>query len=210
VDEAAIYAALQVRARCIAGSLSHHSLLKPNIGFDLVSSNCSDVQTILDVANHPVVVHCNKVCLSKELYSAAVCCGMRCHLRSKQRSRHAPQGKHRTGCLIGCLRGVSGWTFSAIFEEYRCHAGAPPPIPCRPFVTIYRCTSGSKFRRSDQQFIELFVRKYPKILVRGVYLPLHPSAACIPCPSDAPTATPPSDCQLKSALEGCERQLATN
>ena len=37
------------------------------------------------------------------------------------------QGKHRTGCLIGCYRGICGWAYSAIFEEYRCHAGNYPP-----------------------------------------------------------------------------------
>ena len=49
-----------------------------------------------------------------------------------------------------------------------------PPTFSRHFFR----PSGNKFRRSDQQFIELFVRKYPKILVRGVYLPQVPSAAC--------------------------------
>ena len=48
---------------------------------------------------------------------------------------HCNQGKHRTGCLVGCLRKVQRWSLVAIFEEYRLH-------------------SGRKARIVDQQFIE--------------------------------------------------------
>ena len=37
------------------------------------------VTAVLDVRNHPLLIHCNK-------------------------------GKHRTGCLIGCLRKVQHWS----------------------------------------------------------------------------------------------------
>lgn len=47
------------------------------------------------------------------------------------------QGKHRTGCLVGCLRKVQRWSLTSIFEEYRRFAG-------------------NKVRVLDQQFIELF------------------------------------------------------
>eukprot|EP00164_Ancoracysta_twista_P003885 GFYU01005210.1.p1 GENE.GFYU01005210.1~~GFYU01005210.1.p1 ORF type:complete len:197 (-),score=44.61 GFYU01005210.1:235-774(-) len=60
---------------------------------------------LLDVRNHPVLIHCNK-------------------------------GKHRTGCVVGCLRKVQKWSFTFIFDEYRRFAG-------------------SKVRILDQQFIEL-------------------------------------------------------
>ena len=58
----------------------------------------------------------------------------------------------------------------------------PPPLPfffkCFCFLHFPDPGSslGNKFRRSDQQFIELFVRKYPKILVNGVRLPQVPCA----------------------------------
>jgi len=71
------------------------------------------LQRLLDVRNHPVLIHCN-------------------------------QGKHRTGSLVGCLRALNRWSMTAIFDEYRRFAG-------------------SKSRRADQQFIELFHRKYPRI-----------------------------------------------
>jgi hypothetical protein len=111
-------------------------------------------------------------------------------------STHVTQGKHRTGCLIGCYRGVCGWAYSAIFEEYRRHAGAAPMFTSLPPAHLPHSStpcSGTKFRRSDQLFIELFVRKYPRILVRGEFLPQFPSAACTAAvyPSKTPPSSPP-------------------
>mmetsp|Transcript_32286 Transcript_32286/g.52162 ORF Transcript_32286/g.52162 Transcript_32286/m.52162 type:complete len:170 (-) Transcript_32286:465-974(-) len=50
---------------------------------------------------------------------------------------HCNKGKHRTGCVVGCLRKVQNWSLTSIFDEYRRFAG-------------------SKVRILDQQFIELF------------------------------------------------------
>ncbi|OAY74158.1 putative tyrosine-protein phosphatase [Ananas comosus] len=50
---------------------------------------------------------------------------------------HCKRGKHRTGCLVGCLRKLQRWCLSSIFDEYRRFAAA-------------------KARISDQRFIELF------------------------------------------------------
>ncbi|KAJ1506659.1 Tyrosine-protein phosphatase dsp1 [Coelomomyces lativittatus] len=50
---------------------------------------------------------------------------------------HCNKGKHRTGCLVGCLRKVQHWSYTSIFDEYRSFA-----YP--------------KARSMDQQFIELF------------------------------------------------------
>lgn len=50
---------------------------------------------------------------------------------------HCNRGKHRTGCLVGALRRVQGWSLTIIFDEYRKFA-AP------------------KERPMDQQFIELY------------------------------------------------------
>uniref|UniRef100_A0A6U5BGK4 diphosphoinositol-polyphosphate diphosphatase n=1 Tax=Hemiselmis andersenii TaxID=464988 RepID=A0A6U5BGK4_HEMAN len=79
------------------------------------------LQRLLDVRNHPVLIHCN-------------------------------QGKHRTGSLVGCLRAMNHWSMTAIFDEYRRFAG-------------------SKARRADQQFIELFHRKCPKVKTDPKYHP---------------------------------------
>eukprot|EP00301_Raphidiophrys_heterophryoidea_P007265 c12833_g2_i6.p1 GENE.c12833_g2_i6~~c12833_g2_i6.p1 ORF type:complete len:196 (+),score=32.05 c12833_g2_i6:209-796(+) len=51
---------------------------------------------------------------------------------------HCNKGKHRTGCVVGCLRRVQRWSLTAIFDEYRRFAG-------------------TKGRALDLQFIELFV-----------------------------------------------------
>eukprot|EP00013_Stygamoeba_regulata_P006294 CAMPEP_0177630384 /NCGR_PEP_ID=MMETSP0447-20121125/1182_1 /TAXON_ID=0 /ORGANISM="Stygamoeba regulata, Strain BSH-02190019" /LENGTH=183 /DNA_ID=CAMNT_0019131787 /DNA_START=52 /DNA_END=603 /DNA_ORIENTATION=+ len=50
---------------------------------------------------------------------------------------HCNKGKHRTGCLVGCLRKVQRWSLTYIFDEYTRYAG-------------------TKGRILDQQFIELF------------------------------------------------------
>ncbi|KAJ3339766.1 hypothetical protein HDU83_007499, partial [Entophlyctis luteolus] len=50
---------------------------------------------------------------------------------------HCNKGKHRTGCLIGCIRKIQHWSYTSIFEEYRRF-------------------SYPKSRTMDQQFIELF------------------------------------------------------
>ncbi|WFD18943.1 protein-tyrosine-phosphatase [Malassezia caprae] len=50
---------------------------------------------------------------------------------------HCNKGKHRTGCLIGCLRKLQQWSLTTIFDEYRRF-------------------SFPKSRSMDQEFIELF------------------------------------------------------
>ncbi|KAK6918808.1 Atypical dual-specificity phosphatase Siw14-like [Dillenia turbinata] len=50
---------------------------------------------------------------------------------------HCNRGKHRTGCLVGCLRKLQKWCLSSIFDEYQRFAAA-------------------KARVSDQRFMELF------------------------------------------------------
>ncbi|KAM1005227.1 hypothetical protein ACFX2C_005336 [Malus domestica] len=50
---------------------------------------------------------------------------------------HCKRGKHRTGCLVGCLRRLQGWCLTSIFDEYRRFAAA-------------------KARVSDQRSIEVF------------------------------------------------------
>ncbi|KAL6975667.1 Tyrosine-protein phosphatase dsp1 [Sarracenia purpurea var. burkii] len=64
------------------------------------------LQVILDVNNHPLLIHCKR-------------------------------GKHRTGCLVGCLRKLQRWCLSSVFDEYQ------------------RFAAG-KARVSDQRFMELF------------------------------------------------------
>lgn len=67
---------------------------------------CEALKVVLDVKNHPLLVHCKR-------------------------------GKHRTGCLVGCLRKLQRWCLSSIFDEYQRFAAA-------------------KARVTDQRFMELF------------------------------------------------------
>ncbi|VVA96255.1 unnamed protein product [Arabis nemorensis] len=50
---------------------------------------------------------------------------------------HCKRGKHRTGCLVGCLRKVQSWCLSSVLEEYQKNAGL-------------------KWRQRDLKFIETF------------------------------------------------------
>ncbi|QPG75460.1 tyrosine-protein phosphatase siw14 [Brettanomyces nanus] len=50
---------------------------------------------------------------------------------------HCNRGKHRTGCIVGCVRKLQKWSLSMIFDEYRKFA-----YP--------------KERPLDQQFIEMY------------------------------------------------------
>ncbi|KAI8909100.1 tyrosine phosphatase family-domain-containing protein [Gorgonomyces haynaldii] len=66
---------------------------------------------------------------------------------------HCNKGKHRTGCLVGCLRKIQHWTLTSIFDEYRRF-------------------SYPKARSMDQQFIELFDET--KVICDPNYLPSWP------------------------------------
>ncbi|KAL9271730.1 Tyrosine-protein phosphatase DSP3-like protein [Drosera capensis] len=50
---------------------------------------------------------------------------------------HCKRGKHRTGCLVGCLRKLQSWCLASVFEEYQRFAG-------------------SKFRITDMRFMESY------------------------------------------------------
>ncbi|KAJ1782984.1 tyrosine-protein phosphatase siw14, partial [Coemansia sp. RSA 2399] len=71
---------------------------------------------------------------------------------------HCNKGKHRTGCLVGCLRKLQEWTNTSIFDEYR-RFSAP------------------KSRSMDQQFIELFDVRPVLNRADARYLPVWPTMA---------------------------------
>ncbi|KAK9692208.1 hypothetical protein RND81_09G248600 [Saponaria officinalis] len=50
---------------------------------------------------------------------------------------HCKRGKHRTGCLVGCLRKLQNWCLSSVLEEYQRFAG-------------------TKARTSDMNFMERY------------------------------------------------------
>ncbi|KAL7747171.1 tyrosine-protein phosphatase siw14 [Sorochytrium milnesiophthora] len=68
---------------------------------------------------------------------------------------HCNKGKHRTGCLVGCLRKLQHWSHTSIFDEYRRF-------------------SHPKSRSMDQQFIELFDASKVWGVVDQEHLPAWP------------------------------------
>lgn len=68
---------------------------------------------------------------------------------------HCNRGKHRTGCLVGCIRRLQNWSLTMIFDEYRRFA-----FP--------------KARALDQQFIEMYnEEKIKKIALEKRWLPIQ-------------------------------------
>lgn len=68
---------------------------------------------------------------------------------------HCNRGKHRTGCLIGCIRKLQNWSLTMIFDEYRRFA-----FP--------------KARALDQQFIEMYNdNEIIRIAQKNEWLPIQ-------------------------------------
>ncbi|POY70766.1 putative Protein-tyrosine-phosphatase [Rhodotorula taiwanensis] len=87
---------------------------------------------------------------------------------------HCNKGKHRTGCVIGCLRRCQSWSLTSIFDEYRRY-------------------STPKSRAMDLQFIEAFAG-LPDVwrLCNRDQLPRWPTLEPPPLPTPAdPPSQPP-------------------
>ncbi|KAJ4721520.1 Tyrosine phosphatase family protein [Melia azedarach] len=50
---------------------------------------------------------------------------------------HCKRGKHRTGCLVGCLRKLQNWCLSSVFEEYQRFAGVKSRITDMRFIETF-------------------------------------------------------------------------
>ena len=67
---------------------------------------------------------------------------------------HCNRGKHRTGCLVGILRRLQGWSLTIIFDEYRKFA-APKERPMdQQFIELYDETNLVKYAE-DNNFVPL-------------------------------------------------------
>ncbi|GAA5978900.1 hypothetical protein JCM10908_002727 [Rhodotorula pacifica] len=87
---------------------------------------------------------------------------------------HCNKGKHRTGCVVGCLRRIQSWSLTSIFDEYRRY-------------------STPKSRAMDLQFIEAFAG-LPDVwrLCNRDQLPRWPTLEPPPLPEPSdPPARPP-------------------
>ena len=92
---------------------------------------------LLDVRNHPILIHCNKGKVKLFVFVCFFFFVFEKQLFLLTFLTFWKKKKHRTGCMVGCLRKVQKWSITSIFDEYRRFAG-------------------TKVRTLDQQFIELF------------------------------------------------------
>ncbi|KAJ3080338.1 hypothetical protein HK102_003127 [Quaeritorhiza haematococci] len=97
---------------------------------------CAALSVILDKRNHPCSRYFEYFVASALTYIPPLSFLTALCLRPAVLI-HCNKGKHRTGCLVGCLRKLQHWSHTSIFDEYRRF-------------------SHPKSRSMDQQFIELF------------------------------------------------------
>jgi tyrosine-protein phosphatase SIW14 len=50
---------------------------------------------------------------------------------------HCNKGKHRTGCVVGCLRRLRGWSISCIVDEYMLMASPKPRLEDQRFIEAF-------------------------------------------------------------------------
>ena len=76
---------------------------------------------------------------------------------------HCNQGKHRTGCLVGCLRKAQRWSLVAILDEYRLSAGRKARIVDQQFIE--RIDVGSEAAARDEELETLSAARGPSLKV---------------------------------------------
>ncbi|XP_042419296.1 tyrosine-protein phosphatase DSP1-like [Zingiber officinale] len=54
---------------------------------------------------------------------------------------HCKRGKHRTGCLVGCLRKLQHWCLTSIFDEYQRFAAAKTRVTDLRFIERFDTAS---------------------------------------------------------------------
>ncbi|KAJ6973338.1 hypothetical protein D5086_026862 [Populus alba] len=79
---------------------------------------------------------------------------------------HCKRGKHRTGCLVGCLRKLQKWCLSSIFDEYQRFAAAKARVSDQRFMELFDVStlkhipmSFSCSKRKGGEFLDPFLRQ---------------------------------------------------
>ncbi|CAL5043941.1 unnamed protein product [Urochloa decumbens] len=62
---------------------------------------------------------------------------------------HCKRGKHRTGCVVGCLRKLQKWCLSSVFDEYHRFAAAKARITDQRFMELFDVSSLSHLTPSN-------------------------------------------------------------
>lgn len=65
---------------------------------------------------------------------------------------HCNKGKHRTGCLIGCIRRLQSWSLTSIFDECVCRDCAEAGIAASPSQSLAQWTSNSSTSLTFSQY----------------------------------------------------------
>ncbi|CAN6471908.1 unnamed protein product [Victoria cruziana] len=83
---------------------------------------------------------------------------------------HCKRGKHRTGCVVGCLRKLQRWCLSSIFDEYQRFAAAKARVSDQRFMELFDVSSLKSFppfashkrslRRSRSWKVEIMCNRY--------------------------------------------------
>ncbi|KAI8813249.1 protein-tyrosine phosphatase [Cladochytrium replicatum] len=55
---------------------------------------------------------------------------------------HCNKGKHRVGCLVGCLRKLQNWGMTSIFDEYRRFTGVKYRIVDQEYIEVFKVPTG--------------------------------------------------------------------
>jgi tyrosine-protein phosphatase SIW14 len=58
---------------------------------------------------------------------------------------HCNKGKHRTGCLVGCLRKMQCWSATAVFDEYRRFSFPKSRVMDQLFIELFQPVSPMSF-----------------------------------------------------------------
>lgn len=105
---------------------------------------------------------------------------------------HCNAGKHRTGCVSGCVRKLQGWPLVSIFSEYLHFTGSKPRLADQMFIEMY------------QPQLSVPVEYAASWLMDASYYDDDGSNTVISTPSTATTLPPPP-----TALDGDDNNNPT-
>lgn len=73
---------------------------------------------------------------------------------------HCNQGKHRTGCVVGCLRRIQGWPLEEILAEYDAYASPKARSADIELITTFDPDAlvGHSRTTDDFEWVKLGVR----------------------------------------------------
>lgn len=63
---------------------------------------------------------------------------------------HCNKGKHRVGCVVGCLRKLQRWSLTAIFDEYQRFAGKATRMADTQFIELFDAEACVRYDSANQ------------------------------------------------------------